>query len=181
MIHTPNKAVQGQVNKVVSTLSVMPYPVVEFPTIAGHISAMASNWNWHTRNEMTIFLNNYIFSSVYELHSIPGALERLLAVLEKLLADEKIEVRESARRTLTNVIAWEVLDKEGRMALLEHFRSTYRATDALAEQNKKHAAALGMCAFVLATPRRMPPFLADVVLDLCKCLTDSPPPIQVYF
>lgn len=180
-IHTPNKPVQGQVNKVVSTLSVMPYPVKDFPLIASQVSAMAANWNWHTRNEMTIFLNNFMFSSIFELRSTPGAVEGLLATLQKLLADEKIEVRDSARRTLTNVIAWEVLDEEAKKALFEHFKRTYQATDAVAEASKKHAAALGMCAFVLAKPRQMPSFLADAVLFLCKCLTDSSPSIQVHF
>lgn len=178
VIHTPNKPVQALVNKVASTLSVMPYPASELPAIQATISRLASNWNWHTRNEMTIFLNNFFYSSIYQLRAAEpatGTLKHLQAVLHALLADEKIEVRESARRTLTNLISWEVLDEKSKKELLDRFMVSYQKVES--SVNQKHAAALGICAFVYANKRQMPSFLANVVLYLCRLLTDPLPAV----
>ena len=86
--------------KVISTISVMTFAAEYIESVLAHLNTISKNWNWHTRNEVTIFVNNFVYSNVYVLRSKPEWIESFLGLILKLLTDEKNEIRDSARKTL---------------------------------------------------------------------------------
>ena len=118
----------------------------------------------------------------------------LLDMVLRLLADEVIEVRQVARKTLTNMIAWDVISVERKKQLIEHFKTQIieSVNNKIYNQNllelefkspkgvvMKHSAVLGLCAFVLAYPNSLPRFLPDIILFLCQYINEPQQVVQV--
>lgn len=132
---------------------------------------ISRNWNWHTRNEVAIFVSNFAFTNISLLGPAkPGAIESLLDLTLTLLADERIDVRKTARKALSGFICYSYIPQTRKDELIGQFKGWLTESG-----NVKHAGALGLGAFVMAYPRLMPTFLPDIVLHLVKHLNDPAP------
>jgi len=100
-------------------------------------------------------------------------LNRMVEIILRLLEDEILEVRNSAKAALTCLISYRVVNKR-RDELIGQFKAKcLNQTPTV-----KHGAILGLCAFVSAHPNRLPKYLPTIVVLLCQFLHD-PQPIQV--
>lgn len=102
-----------------------------------------------------------------------------MGVLNRLLEDEVVEVRESASITLSSLLIWNVVQGSRLTQLVEQFKSKSAGVAANGGEGLgKHSAVLGLCAFLYACPDDLPAHLPDILLFLTTHMS-APQPIPV--
>jgi len=172
-----NKQAQQIVNQLLSGIATLTFKPQHVDFIIDNLEKISKNWNWHTRKEASYFIYNFTFSSFFILRrqDDENLLNKILAIVLRLLEDEVVEVRESATKTLSGIIAWPVFERPRHIQLIAQLKA--KCTDAVTTPVGRHGAILGLCAYVEAHPIRLPKFLTDVIIFLCAYLHE-PPPIQ---
>ncbi len=128
---------------------------------------------------MPIFLQHFLYSNIFALSRNDRSVDRLVGVLNRLLEDEVVEVRESASITLSSLLIWNVVQGSRLTQLVEQFKSKSAGVVANGgEVLGKHSAVLGLCAFLYACPDDLPAHLPDILLFLTTHMS-APQPIPV--
>ena len=147
-------------------------------------------WNWHTRKQAMIFTQCFTYNNIFSLAKNSKWIDLILEIISRLLKDEVIEVRESARQTLSSVIIWDIIDSEKMGTLINYFKREssqsvkridgkdgHRFFDP-SDVGIRHGGILGLCAFVYAYPDDLPNHLPDIIIFLTEHFSD-PQPIPV--
>lgn len=167
-----------------STLS--PEAVVESLNCVRKIIA---DHSWHARVAAAAFIEIMVSSNLFKLLSSEAWRTEIEdIVINYLIRDERIEVRESSSLTLSGMIHCEFIKLTPE--LLEEFKR--RANEPLVKKRQpngttifdsksvvaRHSGILCLCACVDAHPYTVPDYLPGILTLLCDHLTD-PQPISV--
>lgn len=178
-----NESVQRQAKNAISYIAVQIYRPEDVPSLIESIREVAANWNWHTRGVASTFAHTLVFNNRFILNQKPEWVQAMLDIVLALLADEVIEIRESARQTLRDFIKWDFfIDTTQRDDLIKTCKakaalncdpSTLDSPEVLI---RRHSGILGLVAFVYAChPAEMPDILPDIVLFLARRVGDAQP------
>ena len=171
-----NQEVDKAAKKAITTISLQFFSTDNLEAIFVFLDKICTNWNWHTRNEVNIFIRTLLDNNVFLLLSNSKWIDRMLDLLLGLLQDEQLEVRVGAGKTLQNFFKYDLINLEKKKEFIAQFKekcSSHEANSLVV----RHAAILGLCAVVDANMYSVPSYLPDVILFLSKHLND-PQPIQ---
>lgn len=179
------ESVQRQARNAISYIAVQVYRPEDVPSLIADIREVAANWNWHTRAVASTFSHTLVFNNRFILNQRPEWVQAMLDIILSLLADEVIEVRESARQTLRDYIKWDfftdttqrdelIRSCKEKAALVDNFSTA--ALDSPEVLIRRHSGILGLVAFVYAChPSEMPDLLPDILLFLARRVGDAQP------
>lgn len=150
------------------------------------VRRIIANHSWHARSAAAFFIEIMVSSNLFKLLSNEvwrAEIEDI--VINHLICDERIEVRESSSLTLSGMIHCEftILDQK----LLAEFKR--RSDEPLIKRKQqngstiidsksivaRHSGILCLCACVDAHPYTVPEFLPDILTLLSDHLTDPQP------
>lgn len=151
------------------------------------ISGLSS---WHARFTMLKFLQIFIFNNLFTLKERPDCVTILEDVILKLIADEQLEVREMATKTLGGLLQCGFLNITDKLKnyIKSHCKVKVKQkkkakqddadkADYQLKLRNRHAGVLAMSACVLSNSYSIPDYLPDLLMELSNHLHD-PQPIQ---
>ncbi|PBC33887.1 Proteasome activator complex subunit [Apis cerana cerana] len=156
------------------------------------IEKMSKHISWWTRSACLEFLQAWVFYNMCTLLSNPAWVSFIKNIVLRLLEDERVEVRKNAGKVLSGLVHCMFIPEQE--CLLDEFKKKAKTklykkeglnykeeikkklkTDAL---RIRHAAIIGMCAFVQANPYDIPKYVPPIFEHLRAHMND-PQPIPV--
>ncbi|BDA49513.1 probable proteasome activator complex subunit 4 [Coccomyxa sp. Obi] len=173
-------------------LKYLPLPAALLPLATATLADGVCATLWPTRAAALVFAQYFWFRHIFLLSDEDR--RSIQAMTVQLLADKKLEVQDLAKSTLAGLIKG--LPEEAAKALREEFLAKAEAifpvrsrgrkpaagvaglgTGLDAPVAQKHATALGLSAFVLASPYDVPEWLPTLLLALVRAAS-QPAPIK---
>lgn len=154
-----------------------------------YVKVIIANHSWHARVAAAAFLEMMVSSNMFQLMNKKEWLSEIEdIVINQLIRDERIEVRESSSLTLSGMIHCEFTKLTPE--LIQEFLR--RANEPLVKRKQpngttvidsksivtRHSGILCLCACVDAHPYSVPEYLPEILIILSDHLTD-PQPISV--
>ena len=150
------------------------------------VKKIITNHSWHARAAAAAFIEIIVSSNLFKLLSNERWQKEIEdIVINHLICDERIEVRESSSLTLSGLIHCEFTKLTPQ--LIEKFQ--LRASEPLTKKKQpngsvvldmksiviRHSGILCLCACVDAHPYTVPDYLPEILTFLCDHLTDPQP------
>ncbi|KAK0164442.1 hypothetical protein PV328_003071 [Microctonus aethiopoides] len=131
--------------------------------------------SWSTRSSCLSFIEVFVFHNMGVIMSNDEWVKRIQEMVLRLIADERLEVREKAGRVLCGLLHCALLPKQE--ALLNEFKKKSKTKVKNNPDNLrlKHAGILGLCAFIQAHPYDVPKYVPSIFEDLNLSLNDPQP------
>ncbi|RZF34164.1 hypothetical protein LSTR_LSTR003574 [Laodelphax striatellus] len=152
------------------------------PAAVNAISKLSKFKSWSVRKTCLQFLQVFIFHNMATLASCDSWVSELKTVVLSLLKDERIEVRETASQVLSGLIHCEFISVDAQKQLLANFAKHCRIkVDKKAQKTvtngliARHAAVLGLCSFINASPYDVPEEVPSILEQLGSHLNDPQP------
>eukprot|EP00123_Amoebidium_parasiticum_P018360 comp24178_c0_seq1/m.44254 comp24178_c0_seq1/g.44254 ORF comp24178_c0_seq1/g.44254 comp24178_c0_seq1/m.44254 type:complete len:1821 (-) comp24178_c0_seq1:643-6105(-) len=157
------------------------YPVSHMEMIIDVVCAQARVLGWHGRISILNFMQVLVFRNLF--HIDRGQLAKIVELLAQLMADDQLEVRELAARTLGGLVRCDKrcssLGLQERFNLLAQTKVTRIKGQVQALRTpgfiQRHAGVLGMAALIEAYPYDVPPFMPSLLVDLGDHIADPVP------
>ncbi|WOG97891.1 hypothetical protein DCAR_0417232 [Daucus carota subsp. sativus] len=186
----PVISLQETSNKDLSTLAKAAFELLKWRLLCDShlqkavsiILLSANDTNWRTRSATLTFLRSFMYRHTYVLSSVEK--QQIWKIVEALLSDAQVEVREHAAAVLAGLMKSE----DGELA--EDFRTrAYTEAKVLLKRRKQrgsrsgpsiastHGPVLALAASVLSVPYDMPSWLPDHVTLLAQ-FVGEPSPIK---
>lgn len=159
------------------------------PVALQTVKQIASNNLWHPRRSILEYLQVMIFANLFAIASNAKFVSDVKELVLSLLADEQLEVRETAAATFSGLVHYGFFELNDE--LQKQF--TNMANTKLKKRKKgvvganglnydaalihRHAGVLGLASCVQAFPYDVPSWMPQILLDLGDHLHD-PHPIQ---
>ncbi|CAL7949711.1 unnamed protein product [Xylocopa violacea] len=154
------------------------------------IEKMSVHVSWWTRSACLEFLQAWVFYNMGIFLSNPAWVTFVKDVVLRLLEDERVEVRKNAGKVLSGLVHCAFIPEQER--LLDEFKRKAKVklykkersncskedvkknvkTDAL---RIRHAAIIGMCAFIQAHPYDIPKYIPPIFEFLSPYMNDPQP------
>ncbi|KAK0602445.1 hypothetical protein LWI29_033449 [Acer saccharum] len=184
----PVISLQETSNKDLSTLAKAAFELLKWrifwePHLQKAVSVIlssADDSNWRTRSATLTYLRTFMYRHTFILSS--SEKQKIWKLVEKLLTDNQVEVREHAAAVLAGLM------KGGDEALAKDFRDrAYKEASIIQRKNKqrssssgqsvacRHGAVLALAASVLSVPYDMPSWLPEHVTLLARFAGESSP------
>lgn len=176
-------------HRTISYLSQMELPFSLIPVALQTVKQIASNNLWHPRRSILEYLQVMIFANLFAIASNAKFVSDVKELVLSLLADEQLEVRETAAATFSGLVHYGFFELNDE--LQKQF--TNMANTKLKKRKKgvvganglnydaalihRHAGVLGLASCVQAFPYDVPSWMPQILLDLGDHLHD-PHPIQ---
>jgi proteasome activator subunit 4 len=140
--------------------------------LAGHILkivhlAMEKSCTWKTKITVLRFLQVNVFANIYIYKR--DFVSRIHNILLLSLVDPQLEVRNNAALTLSGFIRCGLFEVDKNF--LNHFYQWAESMESL----RRHAGVLALSAIVQSTPYKVPPYMPDVLMAICKHVRDPQP------
>ncbi|KAJ8044540.1 Proteasome activator complex subunit 4 [Holothuria leucospilota] len=181
-------------NETTLTLACMAQCLLHGDAIVPCIMAfeeIADGKSWRAKCSMLTYLQVMVFNNLFLVGKEPQMVRRVQELVEKLLKDERLEVRETAGVTLSGLLHCQFIPIESKVR--GHFEKLCKT--ALPNKSKKlrllpvdgafndaivqrHAGILGLSACVQAFPYDVPDWMPQILMDLTDHLHD-PQPIEM--
>ena len=163
--------------------------VIETALLA--IENVSHSASWKAKNAILEFLQIIVFWNFASFKSDNKAEDRVTSIVQRLLKDERVEVREKASKVLGGLIHCSFISHESSLKLLEQFKqevskkirkkqkenediATFQSIQTKAVL-RRHAGVLGLSAFVHSCPYDIPGHLPDILMILADHLHDPQP------
>jgi len=143
---------------------------------------------WHSRVVAANSIPVFVMANLFLLKQEKEFTKGIRDVVLKLLIDERLEVRQEARQSLSSLLHFHFLtvDRSLLTNLFKLARIAPTGTAASSDQDsgvtlsevhmqKCHGGILGLCAIVLAFPYDVPKFLPEVLMELSRHVHDPNP------
>ncbi|XP_008550347.1 proteasome activator complex subunit 4 [Microplitis demolitor] len=130
--------------------------------------------SWSSRATCLSFIEVFVFHNMGVIVSNESWVERIQEIVLRLLADERLEVREKAGQVLCGLLHCAFLDEQE--ALLNEFK--VKSKIKIKNPNDlriRHAGVLGLCAFIRAHPYDVPKYVPSIFEYLNMRLNDPQP------
>lgn len=153
------------------------------------IEKMSKHISWWTRSACLEFIQAWVFYNMCTLLSNPAWVSFIKNIVLRLLEDERVEVRKNAGKVLSGLVHCMFIPEQE--CLLDEFKRKAKTklykkeglnckeeikkklkTDAL---RIRHAAIIGMCAFVQANPYDIPKYVPPIFEHLRAHMNDPQP------
>lgn len=145
--------------------------------------------SWHARFSLASFLRLVVSSNLFVLLNNPKWIADIRdIVLNSLICDERVEVREATVSTLSGLIHCNFIEideaflrefkRRASTPLIRHQKKQGASTFDAASIVTRHSGILGLCACVEAHPYTVPQYLPEILIFLSDHLSD-PQPISV--
>ncbi|XP_043255483.1 proteasome activator complex subunit 4A-like isoform X1 [Colletes gigas] len=161
------------------------------PIALDAVIKMSKHTSWWTRFTCLRFLQVLVFHNMSILLSNPTWVASVKEIVLRLLEDERLEVRKSAGQVLSGLLHCtfiseqeKLLDefkKQAKIKLWKKGRSNYGNSETTRKNLKidairlRHAAILGMCAFIQAHPYDIPKYVPSIFEHLSPHMNDPQP------
>jgi proteasome activator subunit 4 len=122
---------------------------------------------WKTRITVLRFLQVNVFANIYIYKK--EFISRIHDILLLSLIDQQLEVRNNAALTLSGFIRCGLFEVDKKF--LNHYYQWAESTEPL----KRHAGVLALSAVVTAAPYKVPSYMPDVLMVICKHVRDPQP------
>ncbi|XP_003702630.2 proteasome activator complex subunit 4A [Megachile rotundata] len=160
------------------------------PVALEAIEKMSKHTSWWTRSACLELLQTWVFHNMGTLLSDLSWINCVKDIVLRLLEDERVEVRKTAGKVLSGLLhctfipdqeclldefkkkAKTKLYKEGRSKNISEDKKRILKTDAI---RIRHAAVIGMCAFIQAHPYDVPKHIPPIFEHLSPHITDPQP------
>nr|XP_027063641.1 proteasome activator subunit 4 isoform X1 [Coffea arabica] len=184
----PIISLQETSNKDLSTLAKAAFELLKWRVFHGTrtqkaislILSLGSDSNWRTRSATLTFLRTFMYRHTFILSNVDE--RQIWHTVEKLLADNQIEVREHAAAVLAGLM------KGGDADLAEDFRNrAFREANVILKKRRQrnlrsglsvasiHGPVLALAACVLSIPYDMPSWLPEHVTLLAHFVSEPSP------
>ncbi|CAK9180714.1 unnamed protein product [Ilex paraguariensis] len=184
----PIIALQETSHKDLSTLAKAAFELLKWRVLWEHhlqkavsiILSLANDSNWRTRSATLTFLRTFMYRHTFILSNVEK--QQIWKIVEKLLTDNQVEVREHAAAVLAGLM------KGGDEDLARDFRGrAYREANILQKKRKQrrvisgqsiasiHGPVLALAACVLSVPYDMPSWLPEHVTLLAHFVGEPSP------
>ncbi|GMT08718.1 hypothetical protein PFISCL1PPCAC_15 [Pristionchus fissidentatus] len=120
---------------------------------------LSAGYSWKVRMVLINEISTLVFSNSYAFDAHRERVGRLIA---SQMADERLEVRESAAAAVSLFI------HSGYLPVTEAFIAEFIAAVASDSLTLRHSGVLGLCSIVQAFPYSVPPFMPDILAFLCR-------------
>ena len=181
----------GDCNLALACLATTILSAEVIPTALDAIENVSLSASWKARNAILEFLQIIVFWNFASFKSAPSAEERITKIVQRLIKDERVEVREKASKVLGGLIHCSFITKESSLDLLNQFKQDVSKKirkkakeneDPIAFQSaqsaailKRHSGVLGLSAFVHSCPYDIPDHLPPILMILADHLHDPQP------
>ncbi|VDB99350.1 unnamed protein product [Peniophora sp. CBMAI 1063] len=143
------------------------------------IDACKTSESWRTRLHTLKPLMVFFYRNLLSVNE--ATQQRVMDLLLDCLADDNVEVRETAMKTLSSVVR--VSQRQSIGPLLDRFKKTIRRTKLPARSNSGyadalrtlHSAVLGICALIESVPYSVEKWMPPLTDVLAAHATDPPP------
>jgi len=178
-------------NLALACLSTCILPTDVIQTALTAVENVANSSSWKAKSAILEFLQVIVFWNFASFKSVESAEESVMTIVQLLIKDERLEVREKASKVLGGLIHCKFISQESAMKMLEIFkveakkkiRKKMKENEDPAEfqvnQSKsvlrRHSAVLGLSAFVHSCPYDIPAHLPDILMILADHLHDPQP------
>uniref|UniRef100_A0A914Z6M9 Proteasome activator complex subunit 4 n=1 Tax=Panagrolaimus superbus TaxID=310955 RepID=A0A914Z6M9_9BILA len=122
---------------------------------------------WKTRITVLRFLQVNVFANIYIYKK--GFISRIHDILILSLLDPQLEVRNNAALTLSGFIRCGLFEVDNNF--LNHYYEWAESSEPL----RRHAGVLALSAVVTASPYKVPAYMPDVLMVICKHVRDPQP------
>ncbi|XP_039282651.1 proteasome activator complex subunit 4 isoform X2 [Nilaparvata lugens] len=145
------------------------------------ISKVSTSKSWSVRKTCLQFMQVFIFHNMATLASNDCWVSEIKTIVLSLLNDERIEVRETASQVLSGLIHCDFISVDAQQQLLTDFGKRCRTKVEKKAVTKngwlagRHAAVLGLCAFINASPYDVPQQVPAIFQQLGQHLNDPQP------
>ncbi|CAH0386282.1 unnamed protein product [Bemisia tabaci] len=157
------------------------------PSAINAIEKVFNSGSWSAKLVSLDFTQVFIFHNMALIISNPLWIKQVSEMVEKLLENERVEVREKAGEVLSGLLHCGFISNP--TDLLARFKKVCKTSlrkksnlSVKAGNNidhnliaKKHAGVLGLCAFIRASPYDIPEHLPEIILLLGDHLSDPQP------
>ncbi|CAH1169598.1 unnamed protein product [Phaedon cochleariae] len=149
------------------------------PDAIAVVKKVAGCPSWSARAVIAEFLPVYVFYNMATINARKDWVLEIQSVVLQLLEDSQHEVRVQAAKVLSGLLHCQFIPD--RNQLLEEFkkaaRTKFKKKGPASNSNvpAKHAAVLGLCAFIQAHPYEVPDYLPDIFEQLRPHLSDPQP------
>ena len=151
---------------------------------------MSKRSSWWTRSTCLQFLQVLVFHNMSTFLSNPAWVDSVKDMVLRLLEDERLEVRKNAGQVLSGLLHCTFIPEQEK--LLDEFKKKAKTKLRWRERSNcskeetiknsqmdairiRHAAVLGMCAFVQAHPYDIPEYIPSIFENLSPHMNDPQP------
>ncbi|CAM6088632.1 unnamed protein product [Calypogeia fissa] len=182
---TPVKELSGLAKAALRLVHWHPFPISYLPGAVIAVLDAAADSNWHTRVAALTFIQSFVYRHTFILAR--RDVEALWSLVQQLLSDPQVEVRELAATTLAGLMK----DSDSSLAsafreqvmqgagLLHNAGKMKKRAKIAAQQPAStatvHGQVLGLAACVLSVPYDMPSWLPDMVTLLGRFIGEPTP------
>lgn len=170
----------------IATLAVISQALVlpsRIPALLDAITQVTQSSWWRARGAVLSVLQVAVFTNMFTVLSCDTAPQRVQDLVVGLLQDVRLEVQQMASTVLSGLIHCKFILAEDKLlgeftTKLENKRDGNRRRGRVfspAEVAERHAAVLGLCAYVSAFPYDVPDMLPQVLVTLSEHLNDPHP------
>ncbi|XP_076235371.1 proteasome activator complex subunit 4A [Calliopsis andreniformis] len=176
-----------------STLAVLAQAFIlprDMPVALEAMTKMSKHPSWWTRSTCLQFLQVLVFHNMSTFLSNPAWVDCVKDIVLNLLQDERVEVRKSAGQVLSGMLHCTFIPDQEK--LLDEFRKKAKTKVRRREclnRNKeesvknsqtdairiRHAAVLGLCAYIQAHPYDIPTYVPSIFEYLSPHMNDPQP------
>ena len=181
----------GDCNLALACLATCILSAEVIPTALTAMENVSLSASWKARNAILEFLQIIVFWNFASFKSAESAEERITEIVQRLIKDERVEVREKASKVLGGLIHCSFITQDSSAKLLDQFKldvskkirkKARESEDAATFQSaqskavlKRHAGVLGLSAFVHSCPYDIPDLLPPILMILADHLHDPQP------
>lgn len=141
------------------------------------INDISNASSWSTRASCLCFIEAFVFHNMGIIVSNSIWVQRIQEIVLRLLADERLEVREKAGQVLCGLLHCAFLPEQD--ALLNEFKCKSKKKIKTPDDLRlRYAGVLGLCAFIRAHPYDVPKYVPSIFEYLNLRLND-PQPVPV--
>ncbi|XP_076659583.1 proteasome activator complex subunit 4A [Halictus rubicundus] len=162
----------------------------DIPTVLDEVVKMSKHTSWWTRSTCLEFLQVLVFHNMGIFLSNTEWIDCVKDTVMSLLEDERVEVRKSAGQCLSGLLHCTFIPEQEK--LLEEFKKKAKTKlykkDQLNQHKEvakkklkvdviriRHAAVLGLCAFIQAHPYDIPDYVPSIFEFLSPFMNDPQP------
>ncbi|CAG9839520.1 unnamed protein product [Diabrotica balteata] len=155
--------------------------LTDIPDAIGVIKKVAGSPSWSARAVIAEFLPIYIFYNMAAINSRKEWVLEIQSIVLELLEDPQHEVRVQAAKDLSGLLHCQFIPDPTQLLTQFKQKARYKhkkkATPSTSNNNikEKHAAVLGLCAFIESHPYDVPDYLPEIFEHLRPHLSDPQP------
>ncbi|XP_039254923.2 proteasome activator complex subunit 4-like isoform X1 [Styela clava] len=166
-------------------------PPDQLKLVVETIGQISESSSWHARHTILKFSQIFIFNNLFTLQEKKDCVALIKEIILKLVADDQLEVREMATKTLSGLLQCGLLSIDDRLKefINKNCKIRVKRSKKMKPESEnivknyqeklrnRHAGVLAVSACILSSPYSIPEYLPDLLMQLSNHLHD-PQPIE---